>query len=506
MAPPSLSDHASTTNDNYASENSFFIPLCLRGEQSDPHQHRKNHDPLAEYALELALHTRYQPKPLNLLSYSNTVTSSSSSASTTAPSSPQLLASSQEPPRTASLPSPPQQQQTHPLLLGDTLELIFIILQNQRSLHPCLFVCREWNVHATHIMWRSVSLDSMERFMTFSSSFIDFTSLADRARHHLLRRAATLKDRGWGMLIKSVYGDVGDVLGTVIKKMYKETATTTTTTTTSSLESQGSTDSTTTTKTAAPPLFDLRKMDSSGLFSPRPGPFAHLPWPIRIAARLSLSTLLTVLSGASGNGKLLMKKQSPSPPAPESTPTTPQNQLQHFRNPSPSSYKLLQLLQYLHQESTSLKRLIHQSPDINTIWHRPYLPSFTCTKGPTITIFHLHRLTTLTDSLLSPVLRSCPSLHHLELYACEKITDQPIIIAIRSCPYLRHLITPGCLQLTNSMALAIQRYMNPSVLETWDVRSCPLISDYGIDIVASHCEMLSLVNLGRTTRFLISIN
>ncbi|KAI8853851.1 hypothetical protein BC829DRAFT_381496 [Chytridium lagenaria] len=105
---------------------------------------------------------------------------------------------------------------------------------------------------------------------------------------------------------------------------------------------------------------------------------------------------MTVLSGASGAGKLIRASQSFSTSLAAHAP----DPSRLFSNPSSTPPS--------------------PSPSSRYGSSKPYLPRFSCPTGPLIRTLHIHRLSTLTDALLIPCLRACPSLIHLELYACDQ--------------------------------------------------------------------------------------
>ncbi|KAI8853850.1 hypothetical protein BC829DRAFT_259150 [Chytridium lagenaria] len=121
------------------------------------------------------------------------------------------------------LSSSAQYPQPHPLILPEILDRIFRSLRRRRCLYPCLFVCKEWYAQATIVMWEAPSFDGLEQFITFSRCFINLSDVADHARHHIVRRAATWRDRGLISLLGALSSDAKTFVRVLINSYLRMT-------------------------------------------------------------------------------------------------------------------------------------------------------------------------------------------------------------------------------------------------------------------------------------------
>ncbi|KAJ3208935.1 hypothetical protein HDU67_006473 [Dinochytrium kinnereticum] len=371
----------------------------------------------------------------------------------------------------------------HPLILPEILDRVFRHLARRRGLHPCLFVCKEWYTQATIVMWEAPSFDSLEKFVTFSRCFINLNDLADHLRHHLLRRAATWRDRGLVSLAQALTSDLHTFSTRIINFFTDDVDPVRSSRKASHGDYQSALRNGETGACTASP-----QSTKSGLTLEEDGSVGSA-WPssIQWIGNATIATLLTLISGTAGAGKLakLAKQRFLEDSAKRS-----RARAYNIRN------RLRRMRIILEDWHSSLKKLC-KDDNVVDLFRRPYLSRFSCPTGPFIRTLHIHRLSTLTDAILTPCLRACPSLTHLELYACDLLGDESVMTAARSCSFLRILVTPGCSRVSDVSAHAVGRWCK--LLETWDVRSCPRISDSGVASVLRGCTKLSHLNLGRTS-------
>ncbi|KAJ3192879.1 hypothetical protein HK101_005804 [Irineochytrium annulatum] len=394
-------------------------------------------------------------------------------------------------------------------------------------LYPCLLVCKSWSHQAMILLWTDPHFDTMERFVRFTSNFINLQFIGDVIRHYLMQRNATRLDRGMAGCLKAVAEDLHTASHRVMDALMSLDSPVKLGTDAAAAWAGGAGSGFTGWRDCGAFLRDpLQVRELQRHWS---GTVTQLGWlAIKLtggpfflgddgdAASFSVeksSKLPTFLSPLRLLRATLASMYQLHPPHFHVDPSVAATAVSVDQDPLrkllPTLFTTLNpflLPAFLRRPYLSTCISDDLEADEHGAIHTGGATATTTKKRPPmnqgrhlIRALRCQRLPRITDNLLIPVLLSIPNLTTLELSQCELLTDDSLAACARHCPRLARVRLIRCPRLTDRSLLAIARWVGRGLTEL-AVVGCGAVSGVGVCEVVAVGTSIRTLEVGRGGR------